>query len=49
VFYVHADTTAIHENRAVQAFAGGIDNHFEATILTLTPDVGGFTALGGFL
>jgi hypothetical protein len=48
VFHVHAHATAVFEDQALETVTRRTDDHFEAALLSCPPDVGGFTAQGGF-
>ena len=46
---VHAYPAAIFKDFALHAFAGSTDDHFETSLLTRPPDVGGLAAQGSFV
>jgi hypothetical protein len=44
VIQVHTNTASVNQNAAVYALPGGIHNDIKSTLLTRTPDIGGFTS-----
>jgi hypothetical protein len=49
MFHIHAHPAPVFENPPFDAFPRGAEDHLQPALLSRPPDVGGFTAQGGFI